>query len=321
MILGALLVTLVGFLVISELGLRLFFKSRLRFVQDERSMLYRYDSVLGWFPPTNTTNVFAASRPITVIHNSQGFRDIEPVTNSHPAILFVGDSFVWGYDVEASERFTDKLRAKHPEWNVFNLGVSGYGTDQELLLLQMNFQKYAPRLVVLIYSTDTDDDDNSSNARYGDYYKPYCRVAGDKLLMEGVPVPRSERAFLAEHRGLARSYLLRLVIRAWFKFTAPPVMQNPSPTDAIIRTMNKYVSEQGAYFVVGLTQTNSVIDKFFQHYKIPFIDLDTSLRYPSYGKHWTPAGHDVVCERIEKYILENGLLAQPASNSKTAVHE
>lgn len=62
---------------------------------------------------------------ISVVHNSHGFRGPEPVNNSKPNVLIIGDSFVWGYDVEASERFTEKLQENHPEWNMYNLGVSG----------------------------------------------------------------------------------------------------------------------------------------------------------------------------------------------------
>ena len=45
--------------------------------------------------------------------------------------MFVGDSFVWGYDVEASERFTELLRDEFPGIRIVNAGVNAYGTDQD----------------------------------------------------------------------------------------------------------------------------------------------------------------------------------------------
>jgi hypothetical protein len=150
-------ISVVFSLAVAEIGLRLFFSEKFSDPPDERSLLYEYHERLGWAPPKNTTNLFkGASRTITVIHNSEGFRGPEPVINSKPNVLFLGDSFVWGYDVEASERFTEKFQAKHPEWNVYNLGVSGYGTDQEFMLLQQRFQEYMPRIVILILCTDND---------------------------------------------------------------------------------------------------------------------------------------------------------------------
>src|ERR1041385_5073108 len=165
---------------IGEAGLRLFFRESLGTEKDEKSLMYRYDAQLGWFPEPNSKHVFTGSRTITVQHNSRGFRDIEPLKTGKPAIAFLGDSFVWGVDVEASERFTDKLQARHPEWNVYNLGVSGYGTDQEYLLLDKYFDEYKPRVVFLIFCSSNDDSDNCWNIR-GGYYKPYCVLKGTTL--------------------------------------------------------------------------------------------------------------------------------------------
>src|SRR5262249_30897489 len=193
LVFGSLLIALLG----SEFALRLFW-SGFRGDDDERSMLYRYDSTLGWFPRENGRGDYSGSRTISFSHNSRGFRDREPVADGKPAIIFLGDSFVWGYDVEASERFTDKLQAKHPEKNIYNFGVSGYGTAQEFLLLQQRFSEIKPALVFLVFCTETDEDDNASNIRHGGY-KPYYKVDGAGIKLSGVPVPHSEHAFIVDH--------------------------------------------------------------------------------------------------------------------------
>ena len=103
------------------------------------------------------------------------------IARDRPGILFLGDSYLWGYDVEAAERFTDKLQVRHPEWSIYNLGVSGYGTDQEYLLLNRYFDEYKPQVVFLLFCEETDHEDNRSNMRYGGYYKPYCTITGNRL--------------------------------------------------------------------------------------------------------------------------------------------
>ncbi len=300
---GAMLVSA----LLAEAVLQLGFKDRLFVMQDERNLLYRYDPVLGWFPIPHSVDLFLGSRPITVSNNAEGFRAPEHVPNNKPGVLFLGDSFVWGFDVEAAERFTDKLQAKHPEWSVYNLGVSGYGTDQEYLLLQQWFAAYKPKVVFLVFCCETDDEDNSSNARWG-YYKPYCTVEGNRLQVHGIPVPRSERAFLAQHELLARSCLARLLTRAWFKIADPPVLQNPSPTGPIIRDLQKYLQSKGVVLAVGLTRSNPSLEEFLRFFKIRFVDLSTPLRYPHLGGHWTPEGHDFVCDKIEQFLLEGKYL-------------
>jgi hypothetical protein len=292
---------------IGEMGLRVFCRSWLLGIQDERNLLFRYDKALGWFPVANSQDRLLASRVISVVNNSEGFRAPERQSSNKPGILFLGDSFVWGFDVEMVERFTEKLQAKHPEWNILNFGVSGYGTDQEYLLLQKHFDAYKPQVVFLIFCTETDDFDNCSNMRYGGYYKPYCTVETNRLTLHGIPVPRGERAWLAQHDRVAKSWLVRLGARAWFKVAAPKVLNNPNPTGAIIRDLQKYVEGKGARLLVGLTKSNPRLEEFLRFFKIPYIDLTTSLRYPGFGSHWTPEGHSFVSEKVEEFLMREAV--------------
>src|SRR5882762_9040082 len=140
---------------------------------DERSLMYRYDKTLGWFPIANRQAYLLGSRAFGVTNNSEGFRASERTASDKPGIIFLGDSFVWGYDVEASERFTDKLQALHPELAIYSMGVSGYGTDQEFLLLREQLKRVRPILVFLVYCTVNDDLENSENMLQRQYYKPY----------------------------------------------------------------------------------------------------------------------------------------------------
>jgi hypothetical protein len=43
-------------------------------------------------------------------------------------------------------------------------------------------------------------------------------------------------------------------------------------------------------------------ERFLQRANIPFADLTTDLRYPSFGNHWTPAGHYFVCDKIDQFL-------------------
>ena len=287
-----------------EIGLRIFLRD-LADVKDERSLTYRYDAKLGWFPIANSKKVFTGFRTINISHNSEGFRDAEPVKGNKPGVIFLGDSLVWGFDVEAAERFTEKLQAKHPQWAVYNFGVSGYGTDQEYLLLQKHFDAYKPRVVFLIICGDNDNDDNAWNFR-GGYYKPYYTLEGGGLKLNGVPVPRSEKVVFAEHKLLCKSFLIRLIVRADCKLRLPaPAKSKDPPTGALLLDMRRYVVEKGAFFAVGLQQSHAELEKFLRDFKIPYVDLTTTnsaQRYPGFGGHWTPEGHSFVAKRIGEFL-------------------
>ena len=308
-------------IVITDITVGTLFRDRLVLQEDERNLTYQYDPELGWFPIANSKKSFTGSRTIFVEHNSRGFRDIEHSIGAKPRMIFLGDSFVWGYDVEQPERFTEKLREKLPDWSIYNLGVSGYGTDQEYLLLKRHYDFYRPQIVFVVFCRDNDDDDNSRNVRYGAYYKPYFTVDGGGLSLRGVPVPQSENYFFSRHNLLARSNGIRLLMRAYYILTAPPdyIALKP-PTQAILADMQQFVKSKGGRLVVGLQSSYPELEQFLNKRSIPYVDLSNSYRYPTQSRHWTPEGHTFVSEKIKTFLINGHYLqtvAEKSPQSKT----
>jgi hypothetical protein len=186
-------------LAVLEIVLRVADFRELREGVNERSLSYRHDAELGWFPPPNSSSVVTNARTIYVQHNSLGLRDIEFVPDARPTIVFLGDSFVWGLDAEADERFSDLLRQRVVSHKIVAAGVSGFGTDQEYLLPQRLWPKIEPAVVVLMFCTQNDRQDNSTNIRYEGYQKPYFEMAADgSLELRGQPVPKSRLQVIKE---------------------------------------------------------------------------------------------------------------------------
>ena len=52
------------------------------------------------------------ARTIKAHQNSLGLRDEEFTLDAQPTIMFLGNSFVWGLDAEADERFTELLKPR-----------------------------------------------------------------------------------------------------------------------------------------------------------------------------------------------------------------
>ena len=131
----------------------------------ERSLSYRYDAELGWFPVPGSNARVTNARTVAVKHNSLGLRDDEFTIDATPTIMFLGDSFVWGLDAEADERFTEPEKPRIADSKILAAGVSGYGTDQEYPLLKKLWPQVKPAVVVLIFGTDNDRLDNSRGRR------------------------------------------------------------------------------------------------------------------------------------------------------------
>jgi hypothetical protein len=170
-------------LAVLELVLRVANFAELRETLTERSLAYDYDAELGWMPVPHSSGIIKTFRTTHYKHNNLGLRDEEFTLDAKPTILFLGDSYVWGLDSEADERFTELLKPRIPDYKILAAGVSGFGTDQEYLLLKRLWPKVKPAVVVLVYCWENDRKDNTTNKRYFNYYKPYFTTQLDGSIM------------------------------------------------------------------------------------------------------------------------------------------
>lgn len=271
---------------------------------DERSVAYEYDRDLGWFPIKNIEDYYeGGSRRIFVRNNDMGFRDSNHASKEKPRIAFLGDSCVWGYDVEQEERFTERLQELVPNMGIINLGVSGYGPDQEYLVLKKYFNFYRPDIVFLLFCGN-DRDDDSNRVRYGGYYKPYFVVRDGVLALRGAPVPKSFRYYYDKYPFLFRSYFIQAVLKVFF-YHMPVQPICPDPTHDIILAVDKFLKSNDAIFVVGFVDKDDPLRTFCKDNDIKYLDLENSYRYPSHGWHWTPEGHRYACGKIYNFLTEN----------------
>ena len=294
---------------ILEAGLRIADPRVLREGQSERTIGYRHDSELGWAPVPNSEFTVTAERLIHVKHNSLGLRDIEPGASAKPKILFVGDSFVWGNDVEAEERFTDLLRKRLPAYDIVNAGIYGYGTDQEYLWLKSLSDHIEPAVVVLMFTVVNDRWDNISNVRYDGYFKPYFSTAPDgSLRLSGQPVPKPRQLYFRTNALVHNLWIARAAVFAWTQLRHPAITV-PDPTERLIGMMRDFVTAKGARFLVGLQITEPQLAAYLQEQNIPYAAFDGAdvYREIEFGFHWTPAGHELVAQRLLTLFSRAGI--------------
>jgi lysophospholipase L1-like esterase len=274
------------------------------------SLVYRYDEELGWAPAPNSSAPFTGTRTISVHHNSLGLRDIEHDDAPKPTIMFVGDSFVWGYDVEANERFTEVLRPRMPQARLVNAGVSGYGTDQEYLLLRRLWDRVKPNVVVLMFCVNNDRADNTLNSLNDGYYKPYLAQSADGTWQfRGQPVPRSRHVYFINDRLPHDLWLARLAVSAYVRLRYR-VINVPDPSERLVGMMRTFVEEHGASFVVGVQRHEPQLEAYLQAQEIPYTTFDDAESYKEDGAHWTPKGHALVADRLTELLA--GIAIAPA---------
>lgn len=257
---------------------------------------YLYDPELGWRNIPNwsaTTNGY----PLTI--NSQGLRGREyPYQKSKGTkrILVLGDSFAWGYGVADGAIFTDTLEDLLNEssssiaYEVINTGVSGWGTDQELLFLQQEGFDYSPDVVVLAFFIVNDIQNNGTSIQYG-MQKPI---------------------FLTRELDIGNSPVPKPIVQK------PPLTSGESPlsiTMAIIQQMQLECQKRHCDFHVmkfGQFLPNYRHHPLYEEFnkalatecaklKIPYYDLDNEFRLQNVSAetilrgnddgHWNAEGH------------------------------
>jgi len=180
-------------LVVAEAFIRVAMPS-LQQHRDTELVFFKYDRLLGWTNKPLADGTFHIPASTTQVHiSAQGLRDDDPAPvpeDDVKRIIVLGDSQTWGYGVEAADRYTKQLEHRFANAEVINMGVSGYGTAQEYLLLRTQGMAYNPDVVVVgFYNNDLMDNVETNNGNEFAYPRPVIVRRDDVLTVANVPVP------------------------------------------------------------------------------------------------------------------------------------
>jgi len=154
-----------------------------------------YDNDLGWSLVKNY-NAYPYTKQgrreiVTITHNSKGFRMNHEVDESKDVIVITGDSLAYGFWVDDKKVVSAKLNEMlGTKYEVINLAVGGYGTDQGFLRFIRDGLEYKPKVV--IHTLFNNDFSNIvANYQYN-VFKPLFKIAENgTLILTNVPVPVS----------------------------------------------------------------------------------------------------------------------------------
>ena len=310
------------------------------------TQFWQYDARYGWSHVPGTRGTFTLGSGSTeVAINAKGFRgpEIEYARDDRRRrIVVLGDSYVWGYGVDQKNVFTELLGTARPDVEVVNLGVSGYSTDQELLLYRDEGHKYGADVIMVVVA-DNDPPGNMLAEHYVVYGKPVFRLTHGELVLQNQPVARTawwKRAVA----GLAgHSYLLNIATRYLYlrDVAAAPAggatpgagapAHSPSPPRApfprtpedevtlrLLLELRRTVSTLQprakllVMFVDGMRGFSPELAALLTPHDIACLDLgeyfdssDPSLHLPG-DFHWNAAGHRRVAEIVQQHL--DGLL-------------
>ncbi|MBN2483275.1 MAG: hypothetical protein JXD21_03625 [Candidatus Omnitrophica bacterium] len=226
------------------------------------------DPQLGWAPRKTSANPLGVAA-----------QEAYTPRFDKPAILFYGDSFVYG-NTGLSERIPEQLRIllKNTQ-QVYNYGVRGYGLDQIFLRIKQSYPLFEkPTIVVGLLTTDIDR--CVLEVRSGQ--KPYFLVEDNTLFLKGVPIDLPFSEWIKVHPPQIKSYLLSALNNKSYMFLE---------TMGLVPGRRQQEKEQIASLLI------EALSEMTQKEKIPLVFV---VFYPEQEIHKTTWREKLLSEELTK---------------------
>lgn len=118
-----------------------------------KDLFFQYEPFIGFEGIPDKKGVFAnSSFKTTVIHNSEGFRDVNHTrenTENTFRVITLGDSFTWGHGVENDQIYMKVLEEYDPNIETINMGGPGGDPQGELKVYTSRGIKYEHDVVLV----------------------------------------------------------------------------------------------------------------------------------------------------------------------------
>jgi hypothetical protein len=280
-----------------------------------------YDPDLGWMnlPSLRIEDLYGPGT--TYNTNSQRLRATRDYAPEVPAgryrVVCLGDSFTMGYGVDDADTFPARLEALADDLEVVNMGLGGFGVDQDYLW----FRRDGERLDcdALLFCVVIADFHRMTNAIFQERYpKPTLALEDGELVVRNVPVPRGFDGEL-ELEG-RRSNLARLLFGSGTGSSDDPLPFAPV-AERVFEELNRECAERGRRFAVVLLPSERHVhagdlpveqwlEEFTARAGVPFLNLFPVMRrideevLPSYFTlgHYAPSGNQLVAEALLELI-------------------
>jgi len=288
-------------------------------VREVGPALTRYDPVYGKrlrenFQATRRSPEFRIRYSV----NSLGYRGPQPQEFPKHPILFLGDSLTEGYGVTDGEEFPQLIRRALVERHgrlappVVNAGIGNVGNGHWVKLLRLEGRRFAPRLVVMQFTSN----DFADNVREQMYRLDINR----QLVEQPVPPPgpvHKVNKLLALVPGLSSTHLIGFGYQLYHRYSGVHSTQahgsggvDTAPDDALtLRLWEEAlrICHEAGWPVVGiaveftgphLTQLRGILARYDSRIIIvPTKEQRPDLYYEIDG-HWNPRGHALVAQML-----------------------
>ena len=287
----------------------------------KRGKLMQPDSLLGWKhrPELNLERFNSNGKLWRIQTNASGYRtEASWAKNATRRILILGDSFAFGEGVNIEDRFDTRLSEKRSDWAFINLGVMGYGTDQEFIAGREYFESLRAGDTIILLS----------------YFNDYVDILRQKFAGRSKPWFSYHNGELHEHSPIIglreqlrdKSYILSRIFQIWEKdlydYSFKDVKRGLVLYKRIVSSETKKLIEKGVSVIIVhhgeqiLYNSKQLNRQLFQNIftnicgtsNTTCISLDKFLPIPPNEDiflkdgHWNKYGHKIVADVLYEYL-------------------
>lgn len=146
-----------------------------------------------------------------------------------PRIVFIGDSVTFGEELNYNDTFPSQINhLLGDKFEIINLGVQGYGTDQAMLRLKEHIKGLNPEYVVYTFIPD----DKNRNVNYDRRLHVKCfEFAGTKPLFSLEDNQLIQQAFPQKYSDTDRYKLPLFLSHSWQNFQEQQQQKNGKDID------------------------------------------------------------------------------------------
>jgi len=257
---------------------------------------------------------------MTVQTNSLGFRELQLLGNGKTAgfkVLFLGDSFVFGYGLEVNNRLDSFLHDLAKERNIplttVNWGVPGWGTSHQVLYAEDHLQEESPDVLVLLFCKNDPANDRGlelptlTNIDSPLYFVKYCLRRYSHLyrwLLEFCARSRQ----LVNREGIDTEHAYNISSEEWNHTTSyilqlSKIFEDINPEGCILLLA---AAPEDIQVKKNLVQIAEKISQLFYIDLIPYVeDIPYKERVMAWDGHWSPAVHNAAAKAVMDWIDEN----------------
>ena len=279
-----------------------------------------YNSQRGWTLAPNLKNKLHYGAYIN--SNLEGIRGTKN-NFSEKKVLFFGDSFCFGEGVDDNQTIPEFFEKDFKNISSINLGVHGYGIDQQYMYLKDTIKKYNPQLTCFII---TDNDFRRNFMDFRDSAKPKFELRKGNLVLPNIPVITPE-AFLRKKKISFFKLPFEMIKHFFIYYGFVGKRKRKKICSLLLDKIKKAVDENGSDLIFiyindarrGLWYRLSYIDRFFansfKRKNIKNLQLEKIFgrkklkdMFDTLSGHFTPEANKLVAQKLSEFVKEQEIL-------------